>query len=166
MLSRVLAFKNIFSLLILLWFAYGVWEARDYAYLARLFPFYISMAMFVLSIVNLVQEVRASLHQTAKEGGRGFADLTAAWDIPIDLVWHRFFFYLSIILVLYGFIWLIGYPLSLTLFIIAFYLFFTRSSWWAALLAGITGLGFLALMSEVLGMDWPEGLLRLPWPLG
>jgi hypothetical protein len=32
--------------------------------------------------------------------------------------------------------------------------------------AGGLGLGFLALASSVMGMDWPEGLLNLPWPLG
>ena len=35
-----------------------------------------------------------------------------------------------------------------------------------SVVAGCAGLGFLALASNVLGMDWPAGLLKLPWPLG
>ena len=32
--------------------------------------------------------------------------------------------------------------------------------------AGLAGLGFLALVSKLLYMDWPEGIFKLPWPLG
>ena len=35
MLRSVLAFKNLFALFITVCFAYGVWEARNYAYLAK-----------------------------------------------------------------------------------------------------------------------------------
>jgi Na+/glutamate symporter len=165
MLRSVLAFKNIFALFLTLCFAYGVWEARNYAYLAKVFPYYISMGLVILSIINLVQEIRASLQQV-EQGKSSFADLSTNWRIPIELVWRRFFIYITMIFLLYGVIWLIGYPLALTVFIIIFYRFFAGASWWASAIAGAAGLGFLALASTLLNMDWPQGLLHLPWPLG
>lgn len=165
MLRSVLAFKNIFALFIMLCFAYGVWEARDYAYLAKVFPFYISIVLVILGAINLVQEINASLKQV-EQGKGGFADLSTNWRIPIELVWRRFFIYVALILVLYGFIGVVGYPLTMTLFIFLFYRFFAGASWWASGIAGMAGLGFLALTSKILNMDWPQGLIHLPWPLG
>lgn len=165
MLRSVLAFKNMFALFITLCFAYGVWEARDYAYLAKVFPFYISMVLVILGVINLVQEIRASFKQV-EQGQGGFADLSTNWQIPIELVWRRFFIYVALIFILYAFIWLVGYPLTLTVFIFVFYRFFAGASWRASGIAGLAGLGFLALASKILSMDWPQGLLELPWPLG
>ena len=165
MLRSVLAFKNIFALFLTLCFAYGAWEARTYAFLAKVFPFYISIVLVILSVINLGQEINASLKQV-EQGKGGFADLSTNWRIPIELVWRRFFIYIALIFLLYGVIGLVGYPLALTVFIFLFYRFFAGASWWASVIAGSAGLGFLALASSVLNMDWPQGLLQLPWPLG
>lgn len=165
MLPRIFSFKNVFALLVTLWFAYCAWESRNYAFLAKVFPFYISIALAALGVINLVQEVAASIRRTDSSGS-SFADLSAKWSIPSEAVWRRFFVYIGMILVLYACIWVIGYPLTLTIFIFLFYRLLARASWWTSLIAGLAGLGFLALMSHVLGMDWPEGLIHLPWPLG
>ena len=81
-------------------------------------------------------------------------------------VWKRFGFYIGIIIGVYVFIYLIGYPLAISLFICLFYRMVAKAKWVTSVVAGCAGLGFLALASNVLGMDWPEGLLKLPWPLG
>jgi hypothetical protein len=81
-------------------------------------------------------------------------------------VLQKFSVFVVVIVVLYAFIWLIGYPLSITLFIIILYRYVAASKWHWAILAGLAGLGFLALVSRLLYMDWPEGVLKLPWPLG
>ena len=41
-----------------------------------------------------------------------------------------------------------------------------KAKWVASIVAGAAGLGFLAVASKVLGMDWPQGPIKLPWPLG
>jgi hypothetical protein len=71
-----------------------------------------------------------------------------------------------LLLIVYVGIWLIGYPLSITIFILLFYRYVTKTSWLAALIAGSAGMGFLMLTSRILNMDWPVGLIALPWPLG
>ena len=78
----------------------------------------------------------------------------------------KFLFFVAIIIILYGGIWLIGYPLSITIFIVLMYRYLSETKWIWALIAGLAGLGFLALVSKLLYMDWPEGIFKLPWPLG
>lgn len=164
---RFLTLKNIFSLFLVVWFAYGVWEARSYAFLAKIFPFYISMVLLLCAVISIVLEIRQvidradDLHDTASS-----ADLSVDWDMPMSVVWQRFGLYIGIILTVYVFIFLIGYPLALSLFICLFYRFIAKAKWTVSVIAACAGLAFLAMASRVLGMDWPQGLLKLPWPFG
>ena len=169
MQSRILTIRIIFAALVVVGFGYGVYEAFSYAYLAKIFPLYISLAMFVLACINLVQEIRTSWKQ-AEHSGVGFVDLEAKWDIAMTDVLRRFCFFLGILLVLYGSILIIGYSLSITLFVALFYRLITKTSWWVAIVAGLAGLGFISLISKLLVIDWPSGIIQnwitLPWPLG
>ena len=166
-MSRLFSVKNLFSLFLIVWFAYGVYEARDYAFLAKIFPFYISLVLLIFAVISVILEVRKVVDQAddLQDTSTG-ADLSVKWDIPMSVVWWRFSLYIGVILAVYGTIYLIGYPLAMSLFIFAFYRLLANASWIASVVAGCTGLGFLALASHVLGMDWPIGLIQLPWPLG
>lgn len=163
--SNLFAFKNIFALALTLWFGYVAWGSLRFPYLAKMLPLSVGTCLFILGIVNLVQQIMATARDAEKDGG-GFADLSTNWKIPIELVWRRFFIYLTMIVLIYVLIWIIGYPLTMTLFIFVFYRFFAGASWWASVIAGLAGLAFLAVTSHVLNMQWPEGLIVLPWPLG
>ncbi|MBL0712909.1 MAG: hypothetical protein JJV98_04345 [Desulfosarcina sp.] len=166
-MARFLTLKNLFSLFLIVWFAYGVWEARSYAFLAKIFPFYISLILLIFAVISIVIEIRQIVDQAEDlHGTSAVSDLSVEWDMPMAVVWRRFGLYIGIILGVYVFIYLIGYPLALSLFICFFYRLIARATWTASIIAGAAGLGFLALASSVLGMDWPEGLLKLPWPLG
>jgi hypothetical protein len=168
-LNKLLNIRIIFAGLVVVAFAYGIYEAFSYAYLAKIFPLYISLAMFVLACINLVMEIRISWRQL-EHSGVGFVDLEAQWDMAMAEVLKRFGFFLGIVLVLYGCILIIGYPLSITLFVILFYRLITNTSWWTAVVAGLAGLGFISLISKLLVIDWPSGVIQnwihLPWPLG
>ena len=166
MIKKLLSIRILFAAAVTLGFAYGVWEARTYAYLARIFPFYISLVLFFLALINLVQEIRKTVQGTAEEEAGGTADLEVKWDIEMSQVLSKFALFVVVIIILYGFIWLIGYPLSITIFIIVMYRYLSETKWIWALIAGLAGLGFLALVSKLLYMDWPEGIFKLPWPLG
>ena len=166
MTKNLLSIRILFSVLMTLAFAYGIYEALDYAYLAKIFPLYISLVLFVLAAVNLAIEVRNTLTGVAEEKAGGTADLEVKWDMQMSQVLKKFGTFVGVIVVLYGSIWLIGYPLSITFFIVILYRTIAGTKWHWAFLAGAAGLGFLALVSKLLYMDWPEGLLRLPWPLG
>ena len=163
---KLFSVKHMFNLFLVICFAYGVWEARDYSFLAKVFPYYVSMILLVFAIINFIWELRKSYKASEVKCDKCTSDLSSDWDIPMETVWLRFGFYLGMILLLYAAIYIIGYPLSMTLFICLFYRFIAKASIPASIIAGAAGLGFMALMSHVLGMDWPEGLIKLPWPLG
>lgn len=166
-MSRFLTLKNLFSLFLIAWFAYGVWEARSYAFLAKIFPFYISLVLLIFAVISIVLEIRKVVDRAEDlHDESSGSDLSVDWDMPMDVVWQRFGLYVGIILAVYVFIYIIGYPLAMTLFICLFYRHIAGAKWWTSIIAGCAGLGFLALASHVLGMDWPAGLIKLPWPLG
>jgi hypothetical protein len=155
-----------FSVLITLAFGYGIYEALSYAYLAKIFPLYVSLVLCILAIVNLMREFRAS-RKGKQTAATGAADLETEWgDIAMSEVLRKFLVFILVILVLYCCTWFIGYPLSITAFIIILYRYLARAKWYWAVAAGLCGLGFLALVSKLLYMDWPQGLITLPWPLG
>jgi hypothetical protein len=156
----------LFSVLITLAFGYGIYEAFSYAYLAKIFPLYISLVLCGLAIINLIQEIKAS-RNGVRADQKGTADLESEWgDLSMSDVLRRFSVFVVVIIALYALVWLIGYPLGITLFIIILYRYIARTKWHWAIVAGLAGLGFLALVSKLLYMDWPEGILKLPWPLG
>ncbi len=166
-MRRLWTMKNLFSLFLLAWFAYGVWEARSYGYLAKIFPFYVSFVLLILMVVHIVMEIVRSVRKAGDGAGTaGGADLSVDWDMPMAEVYVAFLVYMGIIIGVYLGIYLIGYPLALTLFIFLFYRFMAGAGWLTSLIAGAAGLGFMAVASHVLGMSWPAGLIILPWPLG
>jgi hypothetical protein len=156
----------IFSVLVTLAFGYGIIESFSYAYLAKIFPLYVSLVLCILAIVNLVQEIR-NLRKGTRADATGSADLETEWgELTMSQVLRKFSVFILVILVLYVCTWFIGYPVSITLFIVIVYRFVAGTKWHWAVVAGLAGLGFLALVSKLLYMDWPEGLIKLPWPLG
>lgn len=165
---RLLSVRLVFAAIMVLAFAYGMYEAFSYAYLARIFPLYISLVMFVLACINLAQEIRISWKRV-QVSGVGFVDLESDWDIPMSTVMERFIRFLALLLLLYASIWLVGYSLSITIFLVFFYRFLTGTSWWVAFGAGFAGLGFISLISKLMVIDWPSGIIQnwiqLPWPL-
>ncbi|UCG65861.1 MAG: hypothetical protein JSW12_02075 [Deltaproteobacteria bacterium] len=166
---RLLSFRLVFAAIMVLAFAYGMYEAFSYAYLAKIFPLYISLFMFVLACINLAQEIRISWKRV-QASGVGFVDLESDWDIPMSAVLDRFARFLALLLLLYASIWLMGYSISITIFLILFYRFLTKTTWWVAFGAGFAGLGFISLISKLMVIDWPSGIIQdwihLPWPLG
>ena len=155
-----------FSVLVTLSFGYGIYEALSYAYLAKIFPLYVSLVLCIIAIANLIQEIRASRRRTEKAAASA-ADLETEWgDFAMSEVLRKFSVFILVIIVLYCAIWFIGYPVSITLFIIILYRYVAATKWHWAVVAGLAGLGFLALVSKLLYMDWPQGFIMLPWPLG
>ena len=168
MKKTFLNFSLIFSAGLLVVFAYCVYESLAFMYLAKIFPLSIAIVMFFAALVNLILEIRGirAASGIILKKGVNTADLESEWDIPMRDVWAKLLVYLVGILILYLFTWIIGYPLSITLFIFLFYRYVAETGWISAMIAAAAGMGFLALVSKLLSMDWPEGLIHLPWPLG
>lgn len=166
MLKKIININNIFTFCLVITFTYGVWEAREYAFLAKLFPYYISWVLLVLSVIQLGIDIHQSVAGATGDKKINLADLSTNWGISDDIVWMRFSIYIFTIIALYAMIWIMGYPLSITMYILIFYRFMAKASWTGSCIAAAAGMAFLAVASRVLGMDWPQGLIVLPWPLG
>ena len=157
-----------FAVFLVIVFAYGVYEARDYPLLAQIFPLWISIVALGLSIVQLVQESRKYfLH--VEEIYADFVDLAPDRSIPPNLVYRRGLRYLVWIVALYGGIWILGFLMAMTIFLGAFLRLEAGLRWRATVLLTISGSLFVIAVSWMLVLFWPEGLIHqwvdLPWPL-
>jgi hypothetical protein len=157
-IRNLLTVRIIFSVSITFFFAYAAYEARNYMYLARVFPLYLSLMMLFLSGINLVQDIITTLKKR-DFAGAGLADLETKWDIPIREVWSRFGFYFGVLLLLYLCIFLVGFVISMVVFVSAFYRLIARSGWPAALIAGAAAFVFLPVAAKILMVDWPAGVI-------
>ena len=169
MKSRLFGVRVVFAALMVLAFGYGTYEAFSFGFLAKIFPLYISMFCLILGLIDLCLEIMRSW-KGAQDSGVGLVDLESDWDISMTEVMKRFCAFLALLLVLYAGIWLVGYPISIALFLVLFYRFLTRTTWELALVAGFAGLGFISLISKLMVIEWPSGIIQnwiyLPWPLG
>ena len=92
----------VFSVLVTLAFGYGIYESFSYAYLAKIFPLYVSLVLCILAIINLIQEFRAFRKGTTTSGS-GTADLESEWgDIAMSEALRKFSVFILVIVVLYA----------------------------------------------------------------
>jgi len=167
--SRLINVRVIFAALMVLAFGYCTYEAFSFGFLAKIFPLYISLFCLILGLIDLGLEIRRSWKGVQDSGG-GLADLESKWDISMTVVLSRFRSLIGMLLVLYAGIWLVGYPISITLFLVIFYRFLAGTTWRIASVAGLAGMAFISLISRLMVIDWPSGIIQgwiqLPWPLG
>ena len=167
--KRLLNVRVVFSVIMLLIFWYGFYGAFEFGFLAKIFPLYISLLCLILGLVDLAMEIRHSRRGT-QVLGMGLSDLESNWNMPMTLVTSRFRLFMGMLVLLYAAIWVVGYPISITFFLALFYRFHAKTTWLAAVVAGLVGFGFISLISKLMVIDWPSGIIQgwiqLPWPLG
>jgi hypothetical protein len=157
-----------FAALLVVSFGYGVYEARDYPLLARIFPYWISLVAFCLALAQLVIEIRKYvLH--IEEIHADFVDLAPDRSLPPRVVYIRGLRYVGWMVGLYAGIWLVGFVIAMTGFLLAFLRWEARLGWAITSVLAISGALFVIGTSWILTLFWPEGLisqwLGLPWPL-
>ena len=88
----------------------------------------------------------------------------------MTLAASRFCIYICTLALLYAAIWWLGYPISIWFLLVLFYRFHAKTAWRWAVVAGLAGLCFISLVSKLMVIDWPSGIIQdwihLPWPLG
>jgi hypothetical protein len=158
----------IFAAVLVVIFAYGVYEALGFPLLAQVFPFWISLGTLVLALAQFVTEVR-NYRLCIEEVQADFVDLAPDRSMPPDVVYRRALRYLLWIVGLYACIWVAGFVIAITAFLLAFLRWEARLNWSNAFYLAAGGFLFVVGVSWMMTLYWPEGLigqwLELPWPL-
>ena len=144
----------IFDSFFVLFFAYMIWEAREWGTPAKLFPWVIGVPMVVLAVFHLVSEWQGKRKEAV--GGSPPVDVEFAKGIDPAIARSRA---LGSFLWIIGFlvsIWLLGFSISTALVIFLYLKMQAREGW---------GLSFsLAFGGWVIYFVLFEYLLRLPFP--
>lgn len=150
----------IFTLIILL-MAFGlVITARQWQYQARLFPWVIGIPTLLLCFLQLGLD----LFQGKREGDTaGMMDLPVDRGVPVAVVVKRAFNIFGWIFGLYASIWLIGFVISVPLFVLLYLLIQARESWKVAVTYTVVmALFLIGVFEMVLHIPWPPGVFDGP----
>ena len=140
--------------------AYVIWEMSNVTFLGRVFPMSVAVVtlMLLIALFALCLRDRPSyaLQDTEREWG--------ADERPVHSVWH----YQGWILGLLAASALLGFVLGIFVYIAVFLRVKARVAWPRAALAASGAVIVLSVLSHILVLDYPEGILQrlvaMPWP--
>jgi TctA family transporter len=141
--------------------AYMIYETTQLTFLARVFPLSVALITLALLAAALVPASRNRpsyvLHDSEREW--------TAEERPAHSVLHFQCWMLGLL----GAVAVLGFVLGIFVYISVFLRVKARVAWPRAALAASGAIGVLALLSYVLVLDYPRGILQwlfeLPWPL-
>lgn len=144
----------VFSIGVVLLFAWAVWEARDWWFRTRLFPWAIAIPGLLLAISQVFMEIR----HAAKTAG---TDLQQAAAAP-GMAARRTTAIVSWMLAIFFAIWLLGFAVAVPLSAFL-YLKFNGERWpTSTALTVLAWIAFYGLFEYALHVPFPRGLL-LDW---
>ncbi|MEE9551285.1 MAG: tripartite tricarboxylate transporter TctB family protein [Candidatus Binatia bacterium] len=153
----------LFTLLILLIFFGGVFTARQWQFQARLFPWTIGIPALLLCIAQLAMDLFRTTESDNSDDVSGLMDLPVDRSVPVSVVVHRavnsFGWVIGFMLV----IWLIGFIISVPLFVLLYLLIQAREKLWVSLVyTGAMLIFLLGVFHQVLHIPWPPGVFPGP----
>lgn len=145
----------LFDLLVLLFFAFLVWEAKEWKLQARLYPWVIGIPMLLLSVVHLGMELRG---MEEKSSGSTPVDFQFAKGIdPVLAKWRT----IRIFSCIFGFltaVWLLGFSISIPLVVFLYLKADAREGWiLSVILTAGAWLIYWGLFERLLRLPMPEG---------
>lgn len=153
----------VFSVLLLIVFGYGVASSYPLSFLGAVFPLATSALMLIFTGIIVWKQLHAapghSTHYDQEVAAKikGEHDGKSVWP---SVMWFAF---------LFGLTTLVGFILSLAVFIINFLMARTSLGWPRSLLYAAVCIAFMSTVGHFMTLDFPAGLLQrmveLPWPL-
>lgn len=134
-----------------------VYSAEDWQFQARLFPMAIGIPTVLLCLFQVAMDL------TKKEGDEAVRvmDLPVDRSVPVSVVIRRATNIFGWIMGLFAGIWLIGFVVSVPLFILLYLLIQAREPWRVAVTYSLIMLLFLVGVFElVLHIPWPPGVFN------
>ena len=151
----------IFVLLLIIFFAFLVYQARDWRLQARLYPWAIGIPMLVLALVQLVLDLKGIGPKKSRDDTPVDFQFTQTTD-PAQARRRT----INIFCWIFGFligIWLLGFSITVPLLVFLYLKVQSRERWaLSILLTAAAWLVFWGLFDRLLHLPFPDGLL-LTW---
>jgi len=137
--------------------AYAIRSALGWSFKTRLFPLSVSIPLLVLATVQLLQVIFA---KGATDEGAGL-DLDFSSDVPVEVARRRVINTFSWIIAFIVSVYLVGFPLTVPLFIFCYLKFQSEVSWLYSIAAtAITWGGFYALFQWLVHIQFEDGAIQ------
>lgn len=154
-----LNFASLFTLLFFLIFAFGVFTAREWQIQARLFPWAVGIPALVLCVIQLFSDLFIRRETSGSDEAIGFMDLPVDRSVPLSIVFSRAVNTFGWVIGLFVTIWLIGFVISVPLFVFLYLVLQAREKLWVGFVYSVVMLAFIiGVFHLILSVPWPEGV--------
>ena len=152
--------RTIFSFLVLVFFGYLVWEAWDWRWQARLYPWAIGFPMVILAIINIVLELRGPRAEGVSDSAPADFQLTQTVDRAVAV--RRTATILSWIVGFLAGIWLVGFSITIAAMTFGYLKLQSREGWpMSLILTASAWLVYYVLFERTLLLPFPDGKIFL-----
>ena len=157
----------IFILLFAFFFAYFVYEAREWRLQARLYPYAIGIPMLILAVIYAFMELRGRTKVKTATSDSAPVDFQFSQNIDPALARARTINIFSWIFAFFVAVWLFGFSFSVAALIFFYLKFQGREGWLLSIVLTAAGwLCFWALFVRLLNLPFPDAQLLLWLGLG
>ena len=147
--------RTLFSLLVLVFFGYLVWEAGQWRLQARLYPLAIGIPMIALAVINIVEELRGPKKEAASNTPVDF-QLTQTVEPAVAV--RRTLNMLSWIVGFLAGIWVLGFSITIAGMTFGFLKIQNKEGWRMSLvLTASAWVVYYVVFERTLLLPFPEG---------
>ena len=147
--------RTLFSLLVLVFFGYLVWEAQEWRLQARLYPLAIGIPMIFLAVINIVQELRG---RKKEEASNTPVDFQLTQTVEPAVAVRRTLNMLSWIVGFLAGIWVLGFSITIAGMTFGFLKIQNKEGWRMSLvLTASAWLVYYVVFERTLLLPFPEG---------
>lgn len=147
-------YQALFGLAILLAGIWALWATRDWRLQTALYPRVIGVPLVILAAIEVVLSLRSK-----KEKERQAVDTSLSDALPADVTARRTVAAFAWLLGFFLTIVLLGFPVAVPIFVLAFLRVQGRESWpLSVILAAAAWLTFYLVFDRVLHLPFAEGL--------
>jgi len=145
----------IFDLLVILFFAFLVWEAKDWGLQARLYPWVIGFPMLGLAVLQLGSDLRG---ERKTSSGATPVDIQFAKGIDPVLARERTIQIFSWVFGFLATVWLVGFSITIPTFVFFYLKTQAREDWFlSVLLTAVAWFIYWGLFERLLRLPMPDG---------
>jgi hypothetical protein len=136
---------------------YAIFASIGWSFKAKLFPLSISIPLLMLATVQLLLILFG--REETNEGGA--MDVEFSTDVEPEIVRRRVFGIFGWIIAFIALVYLLGFPVTVPLFIFLYLKFQSEVTWlWAIVVTGITWGGFYMLFQSLVHIQFETGAIQ------